>query len=146
MVADHDSTDGNRTVATISGARMDGPIRREVTIAAPAGAIWAALTDERELEGWFGAFAEIDLRRGGAVRFRWPDGSERRGLVVTLDPPRRLAFRWRDATNGRVTGTDASVVAFELVPAGDATHVVVTESPGIADTRPDETTLAEVRP
>lgn len=145
MVADHDSTDGNRLVA-LWGRRVDRPIRRAVTIAAPPGEVWTALTDERELAGWFGAAAEIDLRRGGAVRFRWPDGTERRGLVVTLDQPRRLAFRWRDVTNGRVTGTDATVVAFELDPCGDATRVVVTESPGIADVRPDEALLGKVRP
>ena len=79
---------------------VDDPITREVTVAAPPDVVWDALTDPAELAAWFGADAEVDLRVGGAIRFRWPDGSERRGLVIDLDPPRRLAFRWRELRTG----------------------------------------------
>ena len=58
---------------------MDEPIRRDVIVDAAPEVVWDALTDPGELAGWFGAEAEIDLRVGGAVRFRWPDGTERRG-------------------------------------------------------------------
>src|SRR5438093_13597493 len=71
------------------------PVMRGVTVLAPAASVWRALTDPDELAAWFGAEVEIDVRPGGALRFRWPDGTERRGLVVELEAPRRPAFRWR---------------------------------------------------
>jgi uncharacterized protein YndB with AHSA1/START domain len=115
---------------------VDDPITREVTVAAPPAAVWEALTDPAELAAWFGADAEVDLRVGGAIRFRWPDGSERRGLVVDLDPPRRLAFRWRELRTGAagIAAADATVVAFTLAPDGAGTRVAVTESPGVLGT------------
>ena len=116
---------------------MDDPIiTREVTVAAPAAAVWDALTDPAELAAWFGADAEVDLRVGGAIRFRWPDGSERRGLVIDLDPPRRIAFRWRELRAGAagLAAADVTVVAFTLEADDAGTRVTVTESPGVLGT------------
>jgi uncharacterized protein YndB with AHSA1/START domain len=115
---------------------MDDRITREVKVDAPADVVWGALTDPVELAAWFGADAEVDLRVGGAIRFRWPDGSERRGLVIDLDPPRRLAFRWRELRAGAtgLVAADATVVAFTLDPDDRGTRVTVTESPGVFGT------------
>jgi uncharacterized protein YndB with AHSA1/START domain len=113
---------------------MDDPITREMTVDAPADDVWAALTDPDELAVWFGANAEVDLRVGGAIRFRWPNGSERRGLVIDLDPPRRLAFRWREMRSVAAGPAAATVVAFTLDADGRGTRVTVTESPGILGT------------
>ncbi|MGZ6544177.1 MAG: SRPBCC family protein [Actinomycetota bacterium] len=112
---------------------MDEPIRREITVAAAPGVVWDALTDPGELAAWFGAEAEVDLRVGGAVRFRWPDGTERRGVVIDVDPPRRLAFRWRElrASASGLAVADATVVAFTLDAEDDATRVIVMESSGV---------------
>lgn len=120
------------------GAGGRDPVTREVAISAPAAAVWRALTHPAELAAWFGARVEIDVREGGGVRVRWPDGTERRGLVVTVDPPRRLAFRWRELP-GRSGGSmaDPSVVTFELRSDGDVTCVIVTESPGVLAAPPD---------
>ena len=111
---------------------MDALITREVTVAAPLDVVWDALTDPSELAAWFGAVAEVDLRVGGAIRFRWPDGSERRGLVIDLDPPWLLAFRWRGLRTGDsgLTIADATVVAFTLEADDHGTRVTVTESQG----------------
>lgn len=112
---------------------MDEPIIREVTVAASHEAVWDALTDPGELAAWFGAEAEVDLRVGGAVRFRWPDATERRGLVIEFDPPRRLAFRWRElrSSNSGLAVADATVVAFTVETEGRGTRVTVTESRGV---------------
>jgi uncharacterized protein YndB with AHSA1/START domain len=115
------------------GAFVDEPIRREIIVDVAPEVVWDALTEPGELAEWFGAEAEIDLRVGGAVRFRWPDGTERRGLVVDLDPPRRLVFRWRElrtSTSG-LTIAEPTAVSFTLVAEGRSTVVTVTESPGL---------------
>ena len=78
------------------GGFVEDRVFRQVRIEATPAVVWDALTDPQELAAWFGADADIDLRLGGAVRFRSPDGTDRRGLVIELDPPRRLAFRWRE--------------------------------------------------
>jgi len=121
-----------------AGGGAGGTVTREVTIAAPAASVWRALTDPAELSAWFGADVEIEVRRGGAVRARWRDGTERRGLVVDLDPPRRLAFRWRTLRTGAGASgaVDASVVTFVLHADGDATRVAVTERPGVLADEP----------
>jgi uncharacterized protein YndB with AHSA1/START domain len=112
---------------------LDEPIRREVNVDAAPETVWDALTDPAELAAWFGAEAEVDLRVGGAIRFRWPDGTERRGLIVDLDPPRRLSFRWRElrSSGPRLAIADATVVAFTLADDGHGTRVTVTESRGV---------------
>jgi uncharacterized protein YndB with AHSA1/START domain len=110
---------------------VDDPVRREVTVDAAPETVWHALTRPEELAAWFGASAEVDLRVGGAVRFRWPDGTERRGLVIAVDPSRRLAFRWRELPTSGTGSADASVVTFTLEAQGRGTRVTVTESPGV---------------
>jgi uncharacterized protein YndB with AHSA1/START domain len=112
---------------------LDEPIIRQVTVDAAPDVVWDALTDPGELAAWFGAEAEVDLRVGGAIRFRWPDGAERRGLVVDVDPPHRLAFRWRELRNSAsgLAIADATVVAFALEADEQRTHVTVTESRGV---------------
>ena len=117
---------------------MDEPIRREIVVAATPDVVWDALTDPGELAAWLGANAEVDLRVGGAVRFRWPDGTERRGVVIDIDPPRRLAFRWRElrASSSGFAVADATVVAFTLGVEDDATRVIVTESGGVLASEP----------
>lgn len=116
---------------------MEERVTRQVRIDAAPEAVWDALIDPSELAAWFGAEGAIDPRLGGAVRFRWPDGTERRGLVIDFDPPRRLAFRWRELAASEVglSPADARVVTFTLEPEGscrrEGTRVTVTESNGI---------------
>lgn len=122
-----------RRLPTRERELVDEPIRRQMTVAAAREVVWDALTEPGELAAWFGAEAEVDLRVGGAIRFRWPDGTERRGLVVEVDPPRRLAFRWRElrTSESGLSVADATVVAFTLQAEDDGTCVTVTESSGV---------------
>jgi uncharacterized protein YndB with AHSA1/START domain len=103
------------------------PVRRSIQLDAPLPEVWRALTEASLLSDWFDAQAELDPRVDGAVRFRFPDGSELRGLVVVCDPPRRLSLRWRDV---HVPG-NAAVVEFSLKPVSGGTRLTVTESPGV---------------
>ena len=93
--------------------------------------MWRALTEASLLADWFEADVELDPHANGAVRFRFADGSELRGVVVAWDPPRGLSFRWRDV---HARGS-AAVVAFSLEPVSDGTRLTVTESPGVVSAK-----------
>jgi uncharacterized protein YndB with AHSA1/START domain len=108
----------------------------EETIQAPVADVWAFLTDPGALSAWFGADAWLELEPGGPVRFRFADGTERRGTVTHVEIGRRLTWRWRElhgAGLSLVVG-DHSIVSIELLPSGDATRVRISESP----TTPEE--------
>lgn len=111
-----------------------GPIHRRVTLSAPPEEVWDALLVPERLGAWFDAEVELEARVGGAIAFRMPDGTARRGVVEAVDPLRRFAFRWRSVSfgPGGVHVGDVSRVAFELELADDdRTTVTVTESPGV---------------
>lgn len=61
------------------------------TLSHPPERVWAALTDPKEMFGWWGE-ADLDPTVGGAVRVRWlnADDTELRGTVKAWDPPRLL--------------------------------------------------------
>src|SRR4029078_737440 len=101
-------------------------VARSIQLDVPRPEVWRALTEASLLSDWFEADVELDARVNGAVRFRFADGSELRGVVVACDPPRRLGFRWRDV---QVPG-NAAVVEFSLEPVAGGTRLTVTESPG----------------
>lgn len=112
---------------------FDRPITRTLELRASPEDVWAALTDPDRLSAWFGVRADLDPRRGGAVRFASDDGSERRGLVEVFEPPHHLVFRWRRVrvVEGGVEAGEASTVEFVLRTGVNGTTLVVTESPGI---------------
>jgi uncharacterized protein YndB with AHSA1/START domain len=111
-------------------------VERIIDLPSPPDAVWAAITTPARLAAWFGASVEIEPRRGGAVRFRWRDGTERRGVVETAERPWRFAFRWRPIvrmSDGVGIG-DVTRVEFRLEPASGGTRLTVTESTGIVAT------------
>jgi uncharacterized protein YndB with AHSA1/START domain len=103
-------------------------MERTIELAAPPDEVWDALTQPELLASWFGADVEIEARRGGAVDARFPDGTRRRGVVQAVDPPRRLAFRWRPVPPA---AGDASVVELVLRVEGGTTILTVVEEAGI---------------
>jgi uncharacterized protein YndB with AHSA1/START domain len=103
------------------------PVTRSIRLDASPPDVWRALTEASLLADWFEAEVELDARANGAVRFRFADGSELRGVVVACDPPRRLSFRWRDV---QVPG-NAALVEFSVEPVPGGTWLTVTESPGV---------------
>jgi uncharacterized protein YndB with AHSA1/START domain len=108
----------------------------EETIQAPVADVWTFLTDPGALSAWFGADAWLELKPGGPVRFRFPDGTERRGEVIDLERGQRLTWRWRElhgAGLSLVVG-EPSTVSIELLPDGETTRVRIWESP----TTPEE--------
>jgi uncharacterized protein YndB with AHSA1/START domain len=117
---------------------VDAPdsIERELILPVPPTRVWTALTRADQLSAWFGTQATIDLRPGGEVVFTW-DGSTgprgtTRGVIETVEPARRLAFRWQSVT-GDVPLTH---VEFTLEPHAQGTRLRVVES-GFASLPPE---------
>jgi uncharacterized protein YndB with AHSA1/START domain len=84
----------------------------------PIEKVWRAVTTPEHLGQWFPSPVEVDLRPGGAMRFRAFDGEPAgTGVVEAVDAPRRLTFTW---------GTDRLV--FDLAAEGDGTTFTLTHS------------------
>jgi uncharacterized protein YndB with AHSA1/START domain len=121
---------------------VEDRVRRVIEFRASPEEVWRALTRPDHLERWFGAKAEIDLRAGGALRFAWPDGTTRRGLVESTRAPEYLAFRWRairQSPEGLSAGPATRVEFFiEGVAAGTRLTLVESElsSPAAAPVEP----------
>ena len=65
------------------------------TYAHPADRLWAAISDPAELVHWFPSTVELEPKEGGVVRFSDDPYTEgMTGVVLTYEPPRRLAFTW----------------------------------------------------
>lgn len=108
-------------------------VEREVIIDAPVTRVWALITESEHVGRWFGdAGAEIDLRPGGAIEFRWKEHGSSRGTVVDVKPPRRFSYRWVSLPSARgqaPTDGNTTLVEFTLesVPGG-GTRLRVVES------------------
>ena len=117
----------NPTVAL----KGDAPshVRREVDLPAPPAEVWASLSEPARFGSWFGAEVEMELRRGGRLRFRWPGGMERGGVMEEVEPERMLTFRWLPfvTVDGRRQPTVAGRVELELEPTAEGTRLTVTE-------------------
>ncbi|MEJ2204396.1 MAG: SRPBCC family protein [Gemmatimonadota bacterium] len=97
-------------------------------IAAGVDALFAALTQEEELEQWFAEHASVDARKGGRMEF-WgrhtvgtPKEGDAGGLITDFEAGERLAFEWK------LFGVP-STVRFTLFPeeadGGPSTRVTV---------------------
>jgi uncharacterized protein YndB with AHSA1/START domain len=64
--------------------------QHEVEIAAPADAVWRALTDEEELTRWYVEDATFEPRAGGPYRVSWGELGEGTGRVEVWEPQCRL--------------------------------------------------------
>jgi uncharacterized protein YndB with AHSA1/START domain len=123
--------------ATVVG--VPDSIEREVILPVSPARVWAALTQADQLGAWFGTQASIDLRPGGEVTFTW-DGSTgprgtTRGVIETVEPPQRFAFRWQ-AHPGEPDEPSMTRVEFTLEPHPEGTRLFVVES-GFASLRPE---------
>src|SRR5580658_6040855 len=100
---------------------------RQIVVPANADDLWNALTAPDQVEAWFGAQVEWDLRPGGRARFFEGDGTVRGGEVDAVEPGRHLRFRWWPGDDGE--GAGASEVSYDLEPDEGGTRLTVTEQP-----------------
>jgi uncharacterized protein YndB with AHSA1/START domain len=99
-------------------------VTREIVLPAGPQEVWEAVTDPARLEAWFANDVDLELRPGGAGRFRWDDGDTRIAVVEEVEERRRFAFRWEEED-----GAAPARVELELQEDEDGTRVVVTETP-----------------
>lgn len=119
----------NSAVAAELGADTPTRVRRVVDLRAPVAEVWASLTEPDRLGSWFGADVEMELGRGGRLRFRWPGGLERAAVLEDVDADRLLTFRWLPfvTVDGRRQPTVAGRVELTLQPTPEGTRLRVTE-------------------
>ncbi|MBM3728355.1 MAG: hypothetical protein FJW40_23385 [Acidobacteria bacterium] len=117
---------------------MEDQVVVSVVVAAPAEAVFAALTEPSQLEVWWGAEHgvsglrwEMDARLGGRWRSTGEDEScgawELSGEVIAFDPPRAIALTWQEHVTYR-PAMGPAVVRYDLEPAEGGTRVTVTHS------------------
>jgi len=94
-----------------------------IYIASTAEKVWQALTTAEFSRKYFSGLAvETELRAGGAFVVRMPDGSIHiGGEVIECDPPRKLTITWNVNWPGLVEKLGATLVTYEIEPAGDGT-------------------------
>nr|WP_246382628.1 SRPBCC domain-containing protein [Prauserella isguenensis] len=79
-------------------------MRFERRYAHPPAKVWRALTEPEHLSAWYPfPIEELDLRVGGIIRYREPDGdpTDLYAEITELEPHRRLAFTEFDRETGR---------------------------------------------
>jgi uncharacterized protein YndB with AHSA1/START domain len=95
----------------------------------PPERVYRALTDARQLEGWFPSKVETDVRVGGRIKFRFEalgptadfHDHDREGVFTELVPGKRVAYTWR-------LPEGETLVTWDLKPKGSGTEIRLTHS------------------
>lgn len=96
---------------------MTENIEKAFFINAAPKRVFQALTEKEDLERWFLAKAEVDLRPAGALRFEWAPEAVEVGKILTLEPSHRLSYSWEALSPGPTT------VTFELGEENNGTQL-----------------------
>jgi len=98
-------------------------LRFERRLAHPVEKVWRAVSDPAELEHWFPAMLETELKVGAPITFVFPEeapvDTTGHGEILELDPPKVFAFRWNH-----------DVLRFEVVPDGEGCRLYFTQTLG----------------
>jgi uncharacterized protein YndB with AHSA1/START domain len=116
-------------------------IERDTFIKAPVERVWAVITEPEHVGAWFGQGepAQIDLRPGGIMTLDHGEYGVFPTLIVAVDPPRHLAYRWASGYPGQVADEgNSTLVEFFLEPEADGTRLRVTETGFASVTVPPE--------
>jgi uncharacterized protein YndB with AHSA1/START domain len=115
-----DGTGSNHVIGSLRTADGSAVVRMEDRFRTDADDLWSALTDPERLARWV-ARVDGDLREGGAFQAIFTSGWEGPGRVDVCEPPRRLLVTLSPGQD------EQTVIEVELVPAGDATRLVIEE-------------------
>jgi uncharacterized protein YndB with AHSA1/START domain len=111
-------------MGTITAQGTTRTVRFERTLAFPAEAVWAALTEPSELREWL-TEAVVHPGEGGEITLDFGEDGSASGRITAWEPPRLLAYEWGFAGEG-----GPSHVRFELdvVEDGAAIRLVLEHS------------------
>jgi uncharacterized protein YndB with AHSA1/START domain len=98
-------------------------IRKDVFIAAAPERVYRAFLEPEQLQRWFAAQAVLDERIGGRFSYCWGSGDAVDGVIVDLVPSRLLVMDWDEGE-----GRGNTRLTVELIPDGDGTRLVLTDS------------------
>lgn len=98
-------------------------VTREIRIAAPADAVWKALTDAVELTRWFPPIARVTPGEGGRLWRAWQSGEEVEESIERWLPESHLRTRgltgvWRGITTDYYLTTDGGTTVLRVVSSG----------------------------
>jgi uncharacterized protein YndB with AHSA1/START domain len=101
-----------------------------IDIASTAEKVWEALTTAEFSRKYFsGLSAEVELKVGGALVVRTPDGSVHiGGEVVECDPPNKLTITWNANWPALVETLGPTLVTYQIEPAGEAIKLTLIQS------------------
>ncbi len=106
-------------------------VRRTITIAAPIGKVWAAITEAEHIARWFPQAAVLDEVAVGAEGTLVFDGYGAFPVrIEELDPPRTIAYRWGNDTGHPIPldPDHSTVFRFTLDVVDGGTRLTVVES------------------
>ena len=93
-------------------------IERTTVLAHPVDRVWAALTDPAEFGRWFCQSASWELREGAAMAMSWDEHGSAPGVIVTVEPMTRFAYRWGSEDRPLEPG-QSTLVEWTLAPTED---------------------------
>jgi uncharacterized protein YndB with AHSA1/START domain len=107
-------------------------VTAEVTIAAPASAVWVALTDPAQIKEYmFGSTVETDWQPGSPITWSGEyDGHRYRdkGEIVTVDPPHVLEVTHFSPMSGADDlPENYHLLRYTLAPTVGGTHLVLAQ-------------------
>lgn len=104
---------------------MPHRLDRTLVIQAAPETVFSFFTDSAKWASWWGAGSAIDPTPGGAMKIRYPDGTEVIGQVVDVRAPERIVFTYGYAS-GKMIEPGGSRVTIALASAGAATRLTLT--------------------
>ncbi|MGG6893884.1 MULTISPECIES: SRPBCC family protein [Rhizobium] len=92
--------------------------------------LWSALTTPEFIrQYWFDMTHETDWKVGSPWKMLFPDGRiADTGEIAEFEPPRRIAFKWRNEFRPELKAEGWSRCVMELEPAADAVKLTVTHT------------------
>ncbi len=88
-----------------------GTLTFSQVVAAPATAVYYALTNQTALQQWLCANAQVDVRVGGRVYFYWQQGYYTAGEFTALEPNQKVAYTWHGRKEPAQSQVDITLTA-----------------------------------
>lgn len=98
---------------------MIDAIQRTLQLEAAPERVWRALTDDKEIAGWFGDSAELDPSQGAEGWFGWQGFGRAAVRIEAFEPPTRLVWRWAREADSPLDEVRSTVVEWTLIPRSD---------------------------